>query len=117
MKKHEIKVGGVYLMKVSGVVTKVRVDAIREVEGRSYGAYSGRSTIKSKTVYDCTNLRTGKSCRAESAQKFRGEVKPTPGPQTDVLREPGTWFASRPAQGEEACTIPFAGRPNRRPHS
>ena len=33
MKKSEIRVGGLYLAKVGGAVTTVRVDAIRQVTG------------------------------------------------------------------------------------
>lgn len=62
MKKSEVKVGHHYLMKVSGNVVTVRVDAIREVSG--YGAISGRS----KTVCDCTNTATGRKCSGSPAK-------------------------------------------------
>ena len=70
MKKHEIKVGGCYQMKVSGKVVPVKVENIREVTD-----YKGRS----KTIYECTNTTTGRTCRAISAQKFRSEARqPSP---------------------------------------
>lgn len=66
MKAKEVKVGDVVLMKVSGAVQRVRIDAIRETFGMG----------KSKTVYDCTNLATGRKCSARSPSKFRGIVTP-----------------------------------------
>lgn len=65
MRKHEIKVGGLYLAKVSGQVTTVRVDSI--VDSNVYGPV--------KVRYNVTNLRTGRRCTFESAAKFRGEAK------------------------------------------
>ena len=71
MKKHEIKVGGLYLAKVSGVVTTVRVDAIRE----------GTSFNRDATFYDVANLRTGRKTTFRSAAKFRGLADTDPGVQ------------------------------------
>ena len=59
MKKSEIKVGGLYLAKVAGSVTTVRVDATRG---------SG---------YNVTNLRTGRKTTFRSAAKFRCKVNST----------------------------------------
>ncbi len=67
MKKSEIKVGGKYLAKVSGKLTTVRVDAIRE---RAY-----MSGGQSQHYYDVTNLATGRQTTFRSAAKFRSEVK------------------------------------------
>ena len=66
MKKAEIRVGGHYRAKVSGTITTVRVDTIRERAG-----YSG----KNQTVYDVTNLKTGRKTTFRSAAKFRSERK------------------------------------------
>jgi hypothetical protein len=66
MKKAEIQVGGVYFAKVSGVVTRTRVDAIRE---RDVAPYNRPRTT---TFYDVTNLRTGSRTTFRSAAKFRG---------------------------------------------
>ena len=63
MKKAEIAVGGRYVAKVSGVLTVVRVDAVRTREW--YG------TVRDTTVYDCTNERTGRQVTFRSAAKFR----------------------------------------------
>ena len=74
MKENEIRVGGLYLAKVSGAVTTVRVDAIRNAPRYSagnYGTYHTRDT----TVYDITNLRTGRKTTFRSAAKFRGAAK------------------------------------------
>jgi len=70
MKLEDIKIGGRYLMKVSGIVTVVRVDAILRTGGPDIGNYRARH----RTVFRCTNLRTGKPCTARSASKFRLEV-------------------------------------------
>jgi hypothetical protein len=59
MKANEITKGGHYRMKVNGTVQTVRVDEIRK-------NYAGR------TVYDVTNLATGRKTMARSAAKFRG---------------------------------------------
>lgn len=71
MKKNEIKVGGKYLAKVSGKLTTVRVDAIRERENHN---------DRTSTVYDVTNLATGQKTTFRSAAKFRkeaGAARPT----------------------------------------
>lgn len=70
MKKAEISVGGHYLARVSGTITTVRVDDIRE-------RYDHRDQVC--TVYDVTNLKTGRKTTFRSAAKFRGPAKgPTP---------------------------------------
>ncbi len=75
MKAKDITVGGKYRAKVSGKIVTVRVDAIREVN-RFAGtdAYSGRSKYRDQTVYDVTNLTTGRRTTFRSAMKFRGEA-------------------------------------------
>ena len=65
MKAREIEVGGVYLAKVSGKLTRVRVDAIHETSD-----WKGRST----TRYPCTNLITGRCIVVRSCQRFRARV-------------------------------------------
>lgn len=67
MKKSEIRVGGVYLAKVSDKITRVRVDAIRESWHPVYSIC--------KMYYDVTNLTTGRKTTFRSAAKFRSEVK------------------------------------------
>jgi len=78
MKKNEIKVGGLYRAKVSGKLVTVRVDAIRVRDG--YG------TMKDTTVYDITNLSTGRKTTFKSAVKFRSEVKVSPSQADDYKR-------------------------------
>lgn len=63
MKKAEIKVGGMYRARISGKFVDVRVDRIRQ---RVNGA--GRDA----TVFDVTNLTTGRTTTFASAAKFRG---------------------------------------------
>lgn len=77
MKKGEIKVGGLYLVKVSGQLTTVRVDAIRGIGSRLNATRNYLST----TRYDVTNLRTGRLTTFRSAAKFRCEVREKPCPQ------------------------------------
>lgn len=64
MKKSEIKVGGHYTAKVSNKIVTVRVDSIRERDGYK----------KMETVYNVTNLTTGRTTTFRSAAKFRSEA-------------------------------------------
>ncbi len=66
MKKHKIKVGENYIAKISGKLTTVRVDAIRETN--SYRAHQPHTPT---TRYDVTNLVTGRRTTFRSALKFR----------------------------------------------
>lgn len=67
MKKNEIKVGGLYTARVGGRYATVRVDAIRDQSGWQ----------RDCTVYDVTNLDTGRKTTFRSAAKFRNEVTTT----------------------------------------
>lgn len=71
MKKSEIKVGGLYVAKVGNNITTVRVDAIREVEGRTIGTSYWAKTTHATTMYDVTNVKTGRKTTFRSAMKFR----------------------------------------------
>jgi len=75
MKKVDIQVGGHYRTKVNGRLTTVRVVNIREVTTyrRGFGAKPGNTT-----VYDVTNLATGKRTIFRSAQKFIAPAKMEP---------------------------------------
>jgi DNA helicase-2/ATP-dependent DNA helicase PcrA len=66
MKANEIKIGGRYEAMVSNRLTIVRVDAIRTRDG--YGIR------RDQTVYDATNLTTGRKVTFASAAKFRKEA-------------------------------------------
>ena len=76
MKANEIKKGEKYIAKVSGVLTTVRVDEIREVSRGRMAA--GGYTYGTATVYDVTNLKTGRKTTFRSAAKFRREVVERP---------------------------------------
>lgn len=65
MKKNEIVVGGLYNARISGNFVTVRVDAIRET-------FDHRD--KSSTVFDVTNLKTGRKVTFRSAMKFRSKA-------------------------------------------
>ena len=60
MKKTEVAIGKVYIVKVSGVLAKVRLDS-----ESPYGGWNG------------TNLGTGRGVRIRSAAKLRRETSPT----------------------------------------
>lgn len=61
----QIKVGGKYLARVSGNVVTVRVDNVRTRYGPK----------RDTTVYDVTNLKTGRTTTFRSAARFRGEAR------------------------------------------
>ncbi len=70
MKAKDIVVGGRYVAKVSGKSTTVCVDAIRTANRRRYGPFC-ESKLVDVTVYDVTNLATGRKLTFRSAAKFR----------------------------------------------
>jgi len=77
MKKNEIQVGGTYTAKVSGKLTTVRVDAVREISGYRGSSFPygiGGRASPDRTVYDVTNLATGRRTTFRSAMKFRRAV-------------------------------------------
>lgn len=81
MKASEIRVGGLYVAKVSNNLTTVRVDGIDKVP--SYRMNSRLSA--EKTVYRVTNLKTGRKTTFSSAAKFRRAVvsgESTTGPKS-----------------------------------
>lgn len=91
MKAKEIKVGGRYTAKVSGKLTTVRVDAIREITRMSGTNYDGSRKYRDAVVYDVTNLSTGRRTTFRSATKFRGAMDAPRLPRTvaDVNRDQG----------------------------
>ena len=78
MKANEIEKGRKYIAKVSGVLTKVRVDEIREVNRFGGTGYDGRTKWVDRVVYDVTNLKTGRRTTFKSAAKFRRAVVDKP---------------------------------------
>lgn len=66
MKKSEIKVGGFYWAKVTGVLTTVRVDRIEQVH---YKGTHGHTV----TRYACVNMATDKKVFMRSAMRFYRE--------------------------------------------
>jgi len=63
MKKHEVRIGGVYVAKVSGTLARVRINQ----ESR-YGGW------------EATNLATNRPVRIRSAARLRWEVTPQAAP-------------------------------------
>ena len=76
MKANEITKGGKYIAKVSGNLVTVRVDEIRETSRGRMAA--GGYTYGTATVYDVTNLKTGRRTTFRSAAKFRRAVVDKP---------------------------------------
>ena len=58
MKKNEVKIGGLYVAKVSDKLVTVRIDSTHSSGG-----------------WNATNTRTGKRIRIKSAQRLRGAAK------------------------------------------
>jgi len=81
MRKDDVKVGGIYLAKVSGKRIKVRIDSVH-TQG-----------LSGRTFWQATNLATGRTVTIRSAQRL-SEVppeRPLPtGPVTLVITEPRT---------------------------
>ena len=85
MKKSEVKIGGVYIAKVTNRLVQVRIDA----ESR-YGGY------------DALNLRTGKKIRVRSAAKLRSAV----GGNTAVTGAKKGQSTKKPKAVSDADTAP-----------
>lgn len=83
MKKSEIRVGGHYTAKVNDKLVTVRVDNIRS--SRSWSTAIDYQTPREQTIYDVTNLTTGRTTTFRSAAKFRSEV-PTITLTSDIKR-------------------------------
>ncbi len=81
MKKSEIQVGGKYLAKVSGSVTTVRVDAIKNRYTNS------RGQLLYRQHYDVTNLKTNRKTTFRSAAKFRSAVTGSANMTTTTAQE------------------------------
>ena len=64
MKKAQVEVGGIYLAKVSGVITLVRIDG----ETHSYGRVR-------RTWWKATNLKTKREITIRSAMRLRARVR------------------------------------------
>lgn len=77
MKAKDIRQGSIYEAKVSGKLTRVRVDRIESVVVPRYGWRAlGNNGRRNSTQYHVTNLRTGRKTVFRSAAKFRREVQP-----------------------------------------
>ncbi len=70
MKKNEVKIGGLYVAKVSDKLVTVRIDSTH-----SHGGWSA------------TNTATGKRIRIKSAQRLRGAAKKTTKAETRKVAE------------------------------
>lgn len=74
MTTKEIKIGGRYLAKVSGILTVVRVvDQYEYPVGHPMG-WGRMDTRAWRTGWVVRNERTGRTTRVKSPQRFRQEV-------------------------------------------
>ena len=87
MKKNEVKVGGMYVAKVSDRIVTVRIDSTH-----------------SKGGWNATNTRTGKRIRIKSAQRLRGEAKNTPKADAPKAAEAAAAKDERPEAPGKAVT-------------
>lgn len=71
MKAKDIEIGGLYTARISGKFTTVRVDRVdyRSRPGRF--AHTGAAV---RTIYEVTNMNTGRQITFRSAAKFRSKV-------------------------------------------
>jgi len=69
MKKDEVKIGGVYEVRLHGSFTKVRIEEAFETRNCA-------STVKRRTTtrWSAINLRTGRMVQIKSAAKLRKEI-------------------------------------------
>lgn len=95
MLRAQIKVGGLYKAKISGIVQTVRVDAIR-----TRLDFAGRD----QTVYDITNLATRRTTTFKSAAKFRSEASPA-GPMPSQAVPDATSTCDAQPEGKQ-CSDP-----------
>jgi hypothetical protein len=93
MKKHEVKLGGEYIVKVSGRLAHVRIDRENPHGG-----------------WDATNLATKKSVRIKSAQRLRAEAgrKATPAAHVATGAKP----AAEPAKDAKPEPAAARGKPD-----
>jgi len=69
MKAAEVKIGGVYLAKVSGRLVHLRIDRTDESLSIRYGGRRSR-----RQTWYATNLDTGREVFVKSATRLRREV-------------------------------------------
>jgi len=91
MRRDEVQIGKVYLAKVNGKLTQVRLDA-----ESLYGGWDG------------TNLATGKKVRIKSPQRLRGEANR---PQCVVESQVTAISNSTDAVEDTPCRHPTQGEP------
>lgn len=81
MKKDEVKIGGVYEVRLHGVLTKVRIE--EATEHRNWVGAASSGNRRTMTHWSATNLRTGRRIVIKSAAKLRREV-----PAENVVLKP-----------------------------
>lgn len=74
MKACQIREGGLYIARVSGKLSLVRVDRIRDSVRVRSNNYTGKAELVSCDVYDVTNLATRRRTVFRSARRFLREV-------------------------------------------
>jgi hypothetical protein len=91
MKKHEVKVGGQYLAKVSDKVVAVRITAPNIHGG-----------------WDAVNTATGKRVRIKSAQRLRGEARAKTAPKAADVAPVGAGAKPAAVVAKDAKAAPAA---------
>ena len=71
MTKSQIVIGGIYTARVSERLVNVRVDRILDTTKDTLSGY------RTTTLYEVTNLKTGRKLVFHSSQKFRAPAKTT----------------------------------------
>ena len=92
MKKIEVKIGGMYVAKVSDRLVTVRIDSVHSRQG-----------------WNATNTKTGKRIHIKSAQRLRGEAKKTTKAETLEATEAA-------AASDEKAEAPVKAACLRAPH-
>lgn len=77
MKRSEVNVGGVYVVRVSGHLCRVRIDRDRGSKpSTSYGRHDGSRARDFHDGWDATNLDSGRAIHVRSAARLRRKTEP-----------------------------------------
>ena len=77
LKKDDVKIGGVYVVRLHGKMTKVRIE--EETSSQRWVGLASSGKRRTSTHWSATNLATGRRVVIKSAAKLRKEVNPEGG--------------------------------------
>lgn len=83
MKKEDVKVGGIYVAKVTDKLVDVRIDSVH-----------------SRTGWNATNTKTGRRVHIKSAQRLRGPAKADKAPDDKAPQSGPDEDAPKPARSK-----------------